>query len=99
MPGGPAILAKAKLPNTEDIIHPGPAEKKEKITTRFKRVSASDLAECIADPDIVRKNGKSSRAGKVSCVEPKNGLELNLKSLQRARQIFRHLILRPDVQT
>lgn len=77
----------------------GPIETEQGSTqgTRRKRaktraVHAGELSSCIADPDTVCGTEAQPSRNNVSEIETKRGLQINLKTLQRARRIFDRLL-------
>ncbi len=52
----------------------------------------TDLSPCIANPEDLMSDGKSTGRPQISCIDAKKGLEVNLKTIQRARTIFQRFL-------
>lgn len=55
--------------------------------------AAQELAKRIVDPDALRRQPSSQASpNSVSSIEVKRGLEVNMRTLERARKIFDNLL-------
>ncbi len=54
--------------------------------------AGQDLTKRIVDPDVLRGQPSQAPPDSVSLIEMKAGLEVNMRTIERARKIFEKLI-------
>jgi len=59
---------------------------------RAVKIAGKELTKRIVDPDALRKPSAGPPPESVSSIEPKAGLEVNMRTIERARKIFERLI-------